>query len=137
MVDLLAAGHVVVATATAAWERRIVDAPRGKIDEASRAFIAEIIATPKGLDWYWLADDPDQGYDGDGDYEWCGGFGVGFSWGAAGLDLDIRRMYGSSTQRLNAWAQYRPLFGTSDASQFAAMTEANGFDGVESFAGKT
>lgn len=111
MVDLLAAGQLVVATALAAWERRIVDAPRGKIAEPSRQFIADIIGTPVGLDWSWLTGE--DAYHGDGDYEWCGAFGAGFAWGAAGLDLDIRRMYGSSTQRLNAWAQYKPFFGSA------------------------
>lgn len=116
MADLLAAGQLALATALAAWERRIVDPPRsaraGDHRDTDRQFIDALIRTPAGIDWSWLHDE--DRYQADGDFEWCGAFGLGYCWGAAGLDVELRRLYASSTARINAWAQYRPLFGTAN-----------------------
>lgn len=102
------AGRVAMGSGLAAWQQLIIEPKKHGQEPESAAWIDKTIRTPAGLDWSWMQD----AFDADGEYEWCGAFGA-YCWAKAGLDLDLRRMYWSSTDRLNAYAQYKPLFGTT------------------------
>lgn len=112
--DLVRAGQIALVAARLAWHQRIVDpSPRLKnLDARSRAFIDNAIRSPDALGWTWQSP-----YLWDGDFEWCGAFAAGYAWGAAGLDGDQRELYASSTDRLNAWAQYRSMFGPKSVNE--------------------
>lgn len=112
--DLIRAGQLALSTARIAWQQRIVDPNRvlKNLDLRSRAFIDHSIRSPDALGWTWQSP-----YEWDGDFEWCGAFAVGFAWGAAGLDADQRELYASSTDRLNAWGQYRSMFGPKSVNE--------------------
>lgn len=101
------AGVIAVCEAKLAWLRNIVDLPsKGAPDfETSRAAIDQMIRSEQGLGWFW--EEPYRG-----NYEWCGAF-VGFAWRAAGLKLELRKTYFSSTYRLDRYARYAPAFETT------------------------
>ncbi len=111
---LIAAGLEAVRAAAYAWSRPVVE-PRVRGEERDSArWIDNIIRTPKGLDWAWLGEH--EAFDS---YEWCGAFAA-HCWGAAGLSLDLRRLYWSSTSRLDAYARYGVHFGTSNEDRVRA-----------------
>lgn len=112
---LRAAGEAAVAAATAAWQRTIVEPTRRGTEHESARWIDSIIRTPAGLGWSWMTDEFDVGTE----FEWCGAF-ASFAWGAAGLALDLRSMYFSSTSRLACYAAYQPHFGTTKESALRA-----------------
>lgn len=98
------AGTVTVLEAKAEWLRDIADlpAPSSPDYERCRSEIERIVASPDGLGWSW-----EKPYQGNHQIEWCGAFAA-FSWRAAGLSLDLRKTYFSSTYRLDRWARYQP-----------------------------
>lgn len=100
------AGIIARDAALAAWNRNIVEPKKPGTELASAAEVDRMIRTPAGIDWYW-----NQRFDADGEFEWCGAFAA-FAWAHAGLDLDLRRLYYSSTGRLSAYAAYQFYFGT-------------------------
>lgn len=104
---LRAAGEVAVQTAHKAWEQLIVEPTRRGTERESARWIDSIIRTPAGLNWSWLQDEFDVGTD----FEWCGAFAA-HAWAAAGLEVELRELYFSSTSRLSAYAAYHPHFGT-------------------------
>lgn len=90
-----AAGRRVVAVAHEQWVLGVREpdstGPNG------RAIIQDYIRA--GLGW-------GDSYERNGDFQWCGAFGVGYCWGAVGLRADIRKAYGSSCYRLvERWAK--------------------------------
>jgi hypothetical protein len=105
MDELTQAGQIALRRAVKAWCLDIVEPVKRGDDTASAKWIDSIIRTPEGLDWSWLGQ-----HDTFESFEWCGAFAA-HAW--ASVDLDIRRMYFSSTSRLDAWARYQPHFGTN------------------------
>lgn len=98
------AGEKAVERALAMWKLDIYD-PKTTDDtlEAvrSKQYIDDMIRS--GLGWTW-----EQPYAGDGDFQWCGAFAA-----ACWIDVkpELRKLYFSSTFRLDRYASYRPAFG--------------------------
>lgn len=104
------AGRRALERAIEAWGKGIVDSPR-TAPTSSTQWIDSIIRTSAGLGW--PACSPTQReYRGDHDFEWCGAFAA-HAW-AESIGLATRRLYFSSTFRLDRWAQYRPAFNSAN-----------------------
>jgi hypothetical protein len=112
MDELAQAGQIALRRAVKAWCLDIVEPLKRGEDITSAKWIDGIIRTPEGLDWSWLGQ-----HDTFEAYEWCGAFAA-HAW--ASVDLDIRRMYFSSTSRLDVWARYAPHFGTNSERKLMA-----------------
>lgn len=104
--DIAEAGERALDEARALWTSTIVDPPHGATSERagySLSRIDEMIRSERGLAWSWRG-----AYRGDGDYQWCGAFAAR-CWASAGLRLEVRLAWWSSTYRLDRWASYQPL----------------------------
>lgn len=115
MITIEQAGIIARDAAIAAWQRHVIEPRKRGEHPESATWIDSIIRTPAGLDWSWVADT----FDRDGEYEWCGAFAA-HAWSHAGLDLDLRRLYYSSTSRLAVHAIYQPHFGTPNEREIMA-----------------
>jgi hypothetical protein len=109
---LTQAGITAIERARSAWLQGIVEPRKAGENMLSAQWIDSIIRTEAGLDWGWLP--RHEIFD---NYEWCGAFAA-HCW--TSVDLDIRRMYFSSTARLDAWARYAPMFGSSSEKKLMA-----------------
>ena len=102
---LEAAGKVAVARALAAWRTDIYDPKQGdKTADARRCCESITDMIRVGLGWTW---EPEL-YEGDGTFEWCGAF-ASLCWLA--VKPGLRKLYFSSTYRLDRYAQYQSAFG--------------------------
>lgn len=98
---LVAAGKVAVLELLRVWLVDIVDlpppgSPRFNLCQTT---IDQAIRTHMGIDWSW-----EELYRGR--FKWCGAFAARGA-GAAGVHLDVRRSYYSSTYRLDRFATYQ------------------------------
>jgi hypothetical protein len=96
------AGTITMLEAKCAWLRNIIDLPPVGTPDYQRceAEIDRIVASRDGLGWSW-----ESPYKGNHQIEWCGAFAA-FAWRAAGMSLEARKSYFSSTYRLDRWARY-------------------------------
>lgn len=112
MVDVAHAGRVALSAGLMVWARGIQDPTRKAWSDpafaSDRRFIDQIIRTPLGLDWRRCSTFTAE-YRWDGDFEWCGAFAA-YCWGQAGLSLDVRRRYWSSTYRLDRYGRHKRAF---------------------------
>lgn len=108
-----AAGLLAIQRAGHVFELGIVDPmtlAKGLGDEkASASFIDYAIRSDEGLGWGGACAPDGYRWNGD-DFEWCGAF---VAYCMPYIALDLRQLYWSSTDRLNAYAQRKLLFGTT------------------------
>lgn len=119
--DLKAAGERALERALAAYDKGIIDpmtmTSAMKHPESSKFIDRCIRSEEDGLGWKGALAPDGYRYNGDG-FEWCGAFAA-YAW-AESVTLELRRLYFSSTDRLNAWGQYKALFGTENEKRVMA-----------------
>lgn len=108
--DLERAGAKAIERALSMWALDIYDPELGDDSiegQQSRHFITDMIRS--GLGWTW-----ETAYDGDGDFEWCGAFAA-----ACWIDIkpELRKLYFSSTYRLDRYASYRSYNGENNVGK--------------------
>ena len=104
---LRTAGERALAEARSLWLFDVVDPRRldlSPLAARSKKVIDECIRSSSGLGWSW-----ESPYAGDGAYEWCGAFAAR-CWSGS-ISLEARKLYFSSTYRLDRWGKYRPVIG--------------------------
>lgn len=100
--SLARAGEIAAAEALGLWGLNIVEPPNtARAYADSRARIDHMIRSLEGLGWTWL-----KAYQKDGDFEWCLAFAA-TCWAKAGLLLELRKHFWSSTFRMEQWVNYR------------------------------
>lgn len=114
MTDLATAGRTALEAAFGLWHNLVIEPRKPGQEPQSAAMIDQMIRYETGLGWSWAPP-----FDEGSDYEWCGAFAA-WCWAHAGLALDLRRLYWSSTSRLAAYARGVEHFGT--ANERAVMT---------------
>ena len=106
------AGQQALDRARIAWELGIVEPRKAGENAESAKWIDSIIRTDEGLGWSWLPR-----HESFESFEWCGAFAA-HAWQS--VDQAQRKTYFSSTARLEAWARYVPMFGTTAEKQLMA-----------------
>lgn len=128
---LVEAGKKAIAKARELWARGIKtppDIPFDKQKDSARRDIGLIDAMIRGLDGIGFTSETinaTKPYRQGGTFEWCGAF-TGTCWNAAGLRIDLLRIYFASTARLDAYAHYRAMFNTpAELAVMSAYAEAD------------
>lgn len=115
MTTIADAGQTALTHALDLWAQLIVEPRKRGAEPESAAKIDRMIRSEDGLGWSWS-----EPFDEGSDYEWCGAFAA-VCWARAGLALDLRRLYWSSTARLATYARYGQLFGTENEARIRAQ----------------
>lgn len=90
--------QIVLAEADRLWRLDVVDSLK---DKRSCQIIDMLIRSASGIGWTW---EPFYA----GNFEWCGTFAAA-CWAQAGIPLETRHIYFSSTYRLDRWARYQEV----------------------------
>ena len=108
---MVRAGEIAVERALDTYALSIVDPMTlkdglGK-EERCADLIDHMIRSDEGLGWSGRTE---YRYNGDS-FQWCGAFAA---YCQPFIALELRRLYWASTDRLNAYLQHKPLFGTKN-----------------------
>lgn len=126
------AGEVAVQRAHDSWALGIVDPMTLKAGVGSEERCADLIdymiRSDEGLGWGGRAE---YRFNGDA-FQWCGAFAA---YCQPYIALELRVMYWSSTDRLNAYAQHKLLFGNSRERALAAKYPKSVSKGFEEATG--
>jgi hypothetical protein len=108
---LEAAGQDAVLHARSDWGQDIFDPkPGDRSADAVRCCTIIGAMIREGLGWTW---EPEI-YKGDGTFEWCGAAVSRWWWK---VKPELRKLYFSSTYRLDRYAQYQPAFGEENVGK--------------------
>lgn len=114
---MLQAGELALQRARHAYALGVVDPmtlQAGLLAESPSADLIDyMIRSDEGLGWGGRSE---YRYNGD-DFEWCGAF---VAYCMPWIDPELRQVYWSSTDRLNAYAQHKLLFGSAREKRLAA-----------------